>query len=96
MLNLDPISPPRTPPTIMKGSILKSKLLKPEAIATVTSFEAWENNIVIIEFTEASFVSMEKNIVRMQTFIGPPPIDKKDAIKPKSKPMDMQAKEFSI
>ena len=76
--------------------MLKSNPLKPEEAATVTSFEAWENNIVIIELTAASFVFIEKNIVRTQTFIGPPPILKKDAIDPKSKPIAIHAKEFSI
>lgn len=40
LLSLEPIIPPRIPPTTINGSILKSNPLKPEEVATVTSFEA--------------------------------------------------------
>lgn len=96
LLNFAPIKPPKTPPNIIYGSMDRSYPEKPVPKAIVKSLDAWENSIIRTESLAAFLASMEKNIVKKATFIGPPPIPRKAAINPKNIPIIVLKIKLSI
>lgn len=95
LLSFDPINPPSIPPAIINSNIPISTLCILPACTILANLDPCENSIIATASTAASFGFIEKNIVNMHTFIGQPPMLKKEAIVPSNIPIDIHASQFS-